>query len=76
LLRSKFLQESHIVEKKGTVELSETDIEKLGDLITQYRKIALQKDALPPSIFSTTEDTILLKWYRDGSNSRFGNFRF
>jgi hypothetical protein len=68
--------ELDIVEKKGTVELSETDIEKLGDLITQYRKIALQKDALPPSIFSTTEDTILLKWYRDGSNSRFGNFRF
>jgi hypothetical protein len=58
--------ELDIVEKKGTLELSETDIEKLSALIAQYRKIALQKDTPPPSIISTTEDTIRLIWHRDG----------
>jgi hypothetical protein len=58
--------ELDVVEMKGTVELQETDIEKLGDLIAQYRKITLQKDTAPPSVFSTTEDTVRLKWYRDG----------
>jgi len=35
-------------------------------LIAQYREIAQQKDTPPPSIVSTTEDTICLTWYRDG----------
>jgi len=58
--------ELDIVEKKGTVTLTETDTEKLSDFIAQYRKIASQKDTPTPGMISTTEDTIRLIWYRDG----------
>jgi hypothetical protein len=58
--------ELNIVEKRGTLTLTETDIEKLSDFIAQYRKIASQKDTPPPGMISTTEDTIRLIWFRDG----------
>jgi len=55
-----------IVEAKGTVALTETDIDEANRFIAHYLACGLQEASPIPSVSSTTEDTLRLIWYRDG----------
>jgi hypothetical protein len=54
-----------IVEEKGTVVLTAADIDQANRFIAHYLRISSQKEP-PPTVISTTEDVIRLRWYRDG----------
>ena len=58
--------ELDVAETRGTVDLTETDLNALSDFVTQYRNISLQKDTRSTGFDSTTEDIIRVRWYRDG----------
>jgi len=58
--------ELDLVEEKGTVALTETDIDKVNGFIAHYLNVSSQGGSPTPDTIRTTEDTIRLIWYRDG----------
>jgi hypothetical protein len=58
--------ELDLVEEKGTVALTDSDVNEANGFIAHTLAIGSQKDAPIPNVVSTTDDILRLVWYRDG----------